>query len=121
MLDAYLPHVIHTPEENEAYAAKLEALCSNPHLSIEEQQLVELLTLLIEDFEEKHYALKPSTPLETLAQLMEIHGLKQKDLVASVFGSPGIASEVMNGKRDLSKDHIRKLSVRFHVSPELFF
>jgi HTH-type transcriptional regulator/antitoxin HigA len=51
---------------------------------------------------------------------MEQHGLLQKDL-AEEFGTPSIVSEVLSGKRDLSKDHIKRLSQRFHVSPELFF
>jgi HTH-type transcriptional regulator/antitoxin HigA len=52
--------------------------------------------------------------------LMEQHGLKQKDLV-DIFSTPSIVSEVLNGKRELSKEHIRRLSARFHLSPELFF
>jgi HTH-type transcriptional regulator/antitoxin HigA len=51
---------------------------------------------------------------------MDQHGLKQKDLV-DVFGTPSIVSEVLSGKRDLNKDHIARMSERFHVSPELFF
>jgi HTH-type transcriptional regulator/antitoxin HigA len=43
-----------------------------------------------------------------------------KDLV-DVFGTESIVSDVLNGKRDLAKDHIRKLSERFGVSPALFF
>jgi len=75
---------------------------------------------LIEDFEEKRYRLPRSTPLNVIRFLMEQHGLRQKDL-AEAFGTPSIVSEVLSGKRDLSKDHIRRLSERFHVSPELFF
>jgi HTH-type transcriptional regulator/antitoxin HigA len=86
----------------------------------EEKDLAELLTLLIEDFEEKHFALPRCPPLEMVRFLMEQQGLKQKDLV-DVFGTPSIVSEVMNGKRELNKEHIRRLSERFHVSPELFF
>ncbi len=51
---------------------------------------------------------------------MEANSLKQKDLV-DVFGTPSIVSEVLNGKRGLTIEHIKKLSRRFHVSPELFF
>jgi HTH-type transcriptional regulator/antitoxin HigA len=79
-----------------------------------------LLTLLIEDFEERHYALPKASPIEVIMFLMEQHGLKQKDLT-DVFGTPSIVSEVLSGKCDLSKDHIAKLSERFHVSPEVFF
>jgi HTH-type transcriptional regulator/antitoxin HigA len=80
----------------------------------------DLFTLLIEGYEEKHYQLPKSSPLAMLRFLMEQHGLKQKDLV-DIFGTPSIVSEVLNGKRELSKEHIRRLSARFHLSPELFF
>jgi HTH-type transcriptional regulator/antitoxin HigA len=79
-----------------------------------------LLTLLIEDFEEKHYALKATGAVDVLTELMQANDLRQKDLVA-VFGTPSIVSEVLNGKRNLTAEHIRRLSKRFHVSPEVFF
>ena len=59
-------------------------------------------------------------PLSVLRFLMDQHGLMQKDLV-DVFGTPSIVSEVLSGKRELNKEHIKRLSERFHVSPELFF
>ena len=51
---------------------------------------------------------------------MDQHNLKQKDLT-DIFGTPSITSEVLSGKRELNKEHIRRLSQRFGVSPELFF
>ena len=51
---------------------------------------------------------------------MEENHLRQKDLV-DVFRTEGIVSDVLNGKRDLAKDHILKRSERFGVSPALFF
>ena len=47
-------------------------------------------------------------------------GLRQVDLL-DVFGTASVVSEVLNGKRELSKNHILKLSERFHLSPALFF
>jgi HTH-type transcriptional regulator/antitoxin HigA len=82
--------------------------------------MAELLTLLIEDFEEKHYALTAASPLDVLNELMVANNLKQKDLL-DVFGTPSIASEVLGGKRRLNTEHIRRLSRRFKVSPEVFF
>jgi HTH-type transcriptional regulator/antitoxin HigA len=114
------PHVIHTEEENDRYIAALEALHDRGHLTREEELLSELLTLLIEDFENKHYQLEPGTPIEIVRELMDANGLKQSDLI-DVFGTKSIASEVLSGKRDLSKAHIHKLAARFHVSPALFF
>jgi HTH-type transcriptional regulator/antitoxin HigA len=51
---------------------------------------------------------------------MEQHDLKQKDLV-DIFGTASIVSEILSGKGELNKDHIKRLSRRFQVSPELFF
>jgi HTH-type transcriptional regulator/antitoxin HigA len=120
LLAKTLPAVIHSEKENEHYTALLEELDHKPgKLLPAEQRLAELLTLLIEDFEEKHYSLRSATGIEALEELMEANRLKQKDLVG-IFRTPSIISEVLNGKRKLTTEHIRKLSRRFHVSPELF-
>src|SRR5258708_35955048 len=84
-----------------------------------DRRMADLLTLLIEDFEEKHYALKARSPVDVLNELMSANNLKQKDLL-DVFGPPSIVSEVPHGKRQLPTEHIRRLSRRFHVSPEVF-
>ena len=115
------PRVIRSDEQNEAYIDALyEMEQRKGRKSKEERELADLLTLLIEDYEEKHYALPKASPLAVIEFLMDQHGLKQKDLV-DVFGTPSIVSEVLNGKRELNKEHIRRLSDRFGVSPELFF
>ena len=71
-------------------------------MSQAEKDLADLLTLLIEDFEEKRYQLPRSKPLDVLRFLMEQHGLLQKDLT-DIFGTPSIVSEVLSGKRELNK------------------
>ncbi len=115
------PRIIRTEEENERYIDALYQLEQHQQTwSPEERDLADLITHLIEDFEEKHYSLPKASPLAAVEFLMEQHGLKQKDL-ADIFGTPSIVSEVLNGKRELNKEHIRRLSERFHVSPELFF
>jgi HTH-type transcriptional regulator/antitoxin HigA len=121
LLNATLPAVIRSEAENERYISMLEELDSKGNrMSAAERRMAELLTLLIEDFEEKHYALKPASPIEILNELMLANNLKQKDLL-DIFVTPSIVSEVLNGKRSLNTGHIRKLSRRFRVSPEVFF
>lgn len=115
-----LPHVIHTEEENERYTAALEVLLTKRDRTPEDSRMVELLTLLVENFEEQNYSLPPATPRDVVRHLMESNGLRQVDLI-DVFGAESTVSEVLNGKRDLAKSHIEKLSQRFNVSPELFF
>jgi HTH-type transcriptional regulator/antitoxin HigA len=115
------PKVIRTEKENEAYTEILYELDQrSKSLTAAEKELAELLTLLIEDFEEKRYRLPRAKPLEVVRYLMEEHNLLQKDL-ADVFGTRSIVSEVLSGKRELNKDQIARLSARFHVSPEVFF
>jgi HTH-type transcriptional regulator / antitoxin HigA len=50
---------------------------------------------------------------------MEEHGLRQRDLL-DIFGSRGIASEVVSGKRAVSKAQAKKLAALFHVGADLF-
>jgi HTH-type transcriptional regulator/antitoxin HigA len=121
LLRKVAPKVIRTERENEAYTEILYELDQrSKSLTPAEKELAELLTLLIENFEDKQYPLPRAKPLEVLRFLMEQHDLRQKDLV-DIFGTASIVSEVLNGKRELNKDHIKRLSRRFHVSPELFF
>jgi HTH-type transcriptional regulator/antitoxin HigA len=121
LLTKFPPKVIRTEKENETYTKILYDLDRRGKtLTPAEKELAELLTLLIEDYEEKQYQLPRTKPLKVLRLLMDEHCLKQKDLV-DVFGTASVVSEVLNGKRELNKDHIKRLSARFHVSPELFF
>jgi HTH-type transcriptional regulator/antitoxin HigA len=121
LLTTTLPGVIRSEAENERHIAMLEELDrKGSRMSSSERRMAELLTLLIEDFEERQYALKAAGPIEVLNELMLANNLKQKDLL-DVFGTPSIASEVLSGKRKLNAEHIRRLSRRFKVSPEVFF
>lgn len=58
-----LPHVIHTEEENQRCTAELEVLLRKTNRTAEENRLAELLTFLVEDFEDKHYSLPAAGPL----------------------------------------------------------
>jgi HTH-type transcriptional regulator/antitoxin HigA len=121
LLSSTLPAVIRSEAENERHIATLEELdLKGSRMSAAERRMAELLTLLIQDFEEKHYSLRSASPIEVLNELMLANDLKQKDLL-DVFGTPSIASEVLSGKRKLNAEHIRRLSRRFKVSPEVFF
>ncbi len=120
LLAQTLPHVIHSEQDSERWITALEALDSRGDSNLEEKWLAELLTLLIEDFEEKAYSLPAASPVDTVRHLMEENGLRQADML-DVFGTASIASEVLNGKRSLAKSHIERLSRKFKVSPAVFF
>lgn len=120
LLSEAKPEVIRSEEQNQAYIRRLEELTSRKKVTPAEEKLIALLTLLVEEYEAKEYPLPQAGPLDIIRHLMEANGLRQKDL-ADVFGTESIVSDVLNGKRDLAKEHIRRLSTRFHVSPAAFF
>ncbi len=120
LLARALPRVIRTDAENDRMIAELEKLDTRGRaLTPEEENLAELMTLLVRQFEESKYPLGHAEPLEALRILMEDRGLRQRDLI-SVFGSSSVVSDVLNGKRSISKAHARKLAEFFHVPASLF-
>jgi HTH-type transcriptional regulator/antitoxin HigA len=118
-----LPSVITNDDELEPMTQAVDRLMTkgikDGDLSPEEDSLLELLSTLIESYEDEHYPIPEASPLDNLRFLMEDRGVKQSDLLP-VFGSSGIASEVVNGKRSISKAQAKKLAEFFKVSVELF-
>ncbi len=119
LLSRTLPRPIRTEEENRRMTELLLKLDEREELSPEEEQLAEMLTILIEDFEAKHYALPPVPPHEALKALMEERGLRHRD-IWPVLGNKGVASEILHGRRSISKAHAKKLAEYFRVPVELF-
>jgi HTH-type transcriptional regulator/antitoxin HigA len=119
LLRRTLPHVIRTDEEYERLANELLRLDETENPTPEEQELAELLTVLIDGYEDRRFPIRKANAQQTLQHLMEARNLNQKDLW-KVFGSKGITSEVFHGKRSISKTQAKKLAVFFHVSAELF-
>ena len=120
LLSQTMPVVIESEAENTRMLAIVEKLMKKGEdLSAEEEKLLKLLARLIEDFEHRYYQPPEAQPLEVLHHLMEARGVKPSQLW-EVFGSKGIASEVLNGKRGISKTHARALANYFHVPVDLF-
>ena len=117
LLADVLPAPIETEAQNEAALQKIEELMA--HGGESEEKLADLLTVLVEAFEAKHYPVPKASPVKVLSHLMDAQRLKQKDMLG-IFGTPSIVSEVLSGKRGLTVDHIKKLARKFHVSPVLF-
>jgi len=120
MIERGAPHLIRTEEQLDAYTKALYRLTAEPRPTPAQVEAIELLTLLIERYEEQQYALPDASPVDVLRFLIVQHGLKQRDL-ASELGSESVVSEVLSGKRKLNATHIEQLSKRFHVSPAVFF
>jgi HTH-type transcriptional regulator / antitoxin HigA len=119
LLTQYRPKVIASEAENDTAIAFAEELAHRHPKSPEEEALLELLVILIEKFEDEHYPIPVSTPHEMLSHLMEARSLKQEDLVG-IIGSRGVVSEVVNGKRDISKAQAKSLAHYFNVDVSLF-
>ena len=121
LLARALPAVIEAEDENERMLAEVERLMDKGegNLSPEEGKLLKLMVRLVEDFEERAYPIPDAAPHEVLRHLMEANDLKQADLLP-IFGSRGYTSDVVNGKRGISKEHAKALGELFHVSPSLF-
>jgi HTH-type transcriptional regulator/antitoxin HigA len=114
-----IPKVIESDEEFDHLVEKMEELDRKKTPTPEETVLSALLEKLIQDYDDRRYPIPPGPPHKIIQYLMEQRGLKQADLI-QVFGSRSVASNVINGKREPSKAHIRKLAELFHVSPALF-
>jgi len=120
VLARVLPRVISTKQEHEQMLARVESLMDKgDRRTVEEDAALDLMVRLITDYEEEHYPLPQPTPREMLLYLMEQRGLKQADLVP-IFKSRGYVSDVVNGKRGISKVHARQLADHFRVSVDLF-
>ncbi|NGF56053.1 transcriptional regulator [Parapedobacter sp. SGR-10] len=109
--------VIKDKVQYDSYCKKLEALLDGDSVDTEE---VELLTLLIEHYDALNSNFNEMDPIELLKSLMKDHGLKSKDLAISLEVSKGCISDILNYKKGLSKEVIRKLANRFAISQEAF-
>jgi len=114
------PHLIHSDEELAEYTKALFDLTVKSDPTREEQEAIELLTLLIERYEAERYPIPDADPIDVLRLLLDQSGLSQRDIAAEL-GSESTVSLVLSGKRRLNRDHIARLSQRFHVSPSVFF
>jgi HTH-type transcriptional regulator/antitoxin HigA len=116
-----LPKPISTEQEYDEFVALTGQLMEKGEdsLSPEEGALLELLAILVQDYDERHYPLEKGDPVTILKELMDANGLSQSDL-AHLFGSKSIVSEVLSGKRDISKSQAKKLGEFFDLAADVF-
>ena len=123
LLSRLLPQPIRTDEELDRMTAELLRLDELEELgkaSPAERKLAELLTVLIERYEDEHYPIATDAPPhERLAACMEHRGVSQAD-IARIIGSRSITSEILSGKREISKAAVKKLAERLRAPAELF-
>ena len=81
---------------------------------------IELLTLLIEKYDDDHNTFDEVGPIELLKSLMKDHKLKSIDMAKLLDVSEGLVSDILNYKKGLSKETIRILSEQFKLKQEAF-
>ena len=120
LLDMALPVAIRSEKEHRRLLDVVAGLMEKPEdeISEEEGRLLELLSVLIEEYENRTQPFPKAQPHRMLAYLLEEKGMKASDLWAVLPKSR--VSEILNGKRGISKTQARQLADLFHVPVDLF-
>jgi HTH-type transcriptional regulator/antitoxin HigA len=113
------PHVIHNDAELEIYTDALFQLTALKNPSSAEVEAIELLTLLVERYEQQHRSIPAADPVSVVRFLMEQQNLTQRELIPQ-FGSESAVSMFLSGQRNLTIEQVRKLSARFKLPADVF-
>ena len=113
------PHLIHNERELEAYTDALFELTVLKRPSASEKEAIELLTLLIERYEQEHYQIPTADPVSLVRVLLANEGLNQRNLIPE-FGSESAVSMFLAGRRKLNLAQVRRLSARFKLPADVF-
>ena len=121
LLAEALPGRIKNDEDYDRFRARFGELLVQRRRTRAEDRLMDLLAVLIEDYDRQH-GMPPdnSTPAEYLQFLVEHSGKSATELLLPVFGQRSHVSEALNGKRAISVAQARKLGQLFHMAPRLF-
>ena len=119
LLAEALPVAITSEQELERLTIIADRLAVKRNLSPEEGRLLDLLSTLIEVYEDEHHPIPDALPHVMIQGFMQERGLRNKDL-EQVLGSSGVTSEVISGKRKPSRAQVKSLAEFFQVSPEFF-
>ena len=106
---------IRTEEEYDQVLTHIDKLIDS-QAGTREFDLLEVLSILADDYENKHHPILPLSPLEAIRYQMEERGLSQQD-VAPYFGGKNRVSEVLNGKRGLTLKMVRDISKHLNIPP----
>ena len=108
--------IIKNQEQYNEYCNILESLVDSDG----DQDEIDLLTLLIEKWDEENIQIDDTEPIELIKYLLEVNELKSKNLSEILNLSKGTVSKILNYKKGLSKESIRKLSAYFKISQQAF-
>lgn len=108
---------IKTEADYRAALKRLEEIF-DAKLGAPESDELDILGLMVDDYENKHYPIEAPDPIEAIKIRMEEMHLKQVDLIPEIGGKSRV-SEILNRKRRLTVDMIRKLATRLNLSSNL--
>ena len=120
MMETLKYKIIKSKLQYNQYCKQLEALLDSGSKNKATKEEIDLLTLLIEKYDAEQNTFDEVDPIRLLHSFMSDHNLKAKDLVEILDISKGYVSDILNYKKGLSKDVIRKLAERFKVNQEAF-
>lgn len=112
--------IIKSIEQYNDYCDTLFGLTKSNTTDQAMQDEIDLLTLLIEKWDEEHNTLKETDPVQLLKSLMADHKLKAKDLAEILHVSKGLVSDILHYRKGFSKEVIRTLSEHFKLRQEAF-
>ncbi len=112
--------VIKSREQYDEYCALLEQLAFQEQRTVQVEEEMELLTVLIEKYDRENNSFDEMDPIALLKSLMTDHNLKAKNLVNLLGISKGLVSDILSYKKGLSKEVIRKLADHFSLNQEAF-
>ena len=108
---------IRTDKDYQKALKRLEVIFDSKRGTKEGDEL-EILAILIDNYENENFPIGMPDPISAIKFRMEQMGLKQKDLV-EMIGFKSRVSEIMNKKRKLTLDMIRKLNANLHIPTEV--
>lgn len=120
LLQKFPPRPIKSEAELIAVQEVIDVLLDSGEITPDKQDYLNLLGILVHEYEEKYISIPDISGAELLKALIDEFGLKQKDLV-HVFKTESIVSAILNGQRKLTVEHIEKLAKFFNISPSAFF
>jgi HTH-type transcriptional regulator / antitoxin HigA len=125
--DRYLDLVLRFPlrpirsdKELDEAVRMVDSLLDRKNLAPEEEDYLEVLGDLIEQYESEAHPIAPVSDKEMLRHLIEAKGVAQTEVCKATRIADSTISEVLKGKRSLNRGHIGKLARYFKVSPDVF-
>jgi HTH-type transcriptional regulator / antitoxin HigA len=120
LLQKFPPRPIKSEAELLAVQEIIDTLLDSGDLTSDQQDYINVLGILVHEYEEKYVPIPDLSGVELLKALIDELNLKQKDLVP-IFKTESIVSAILNGQRKFTVEHIEKMADFFNISPSAFF